>query len=225
MHPRRRPSTAFTLIELLVVVAIISILASMLLPALSKAREKGRETTCLNQLKQIAVSGFNYHDDADGMFFSSIWENQSTASPAGFADYLGLKPVVKDTILTCPTLQSMFRTNTWNYNITYTINGQATYDRAALWSLAKPILVRAHTVPNASDMSFFMDGRVSNLAASWYYSRYAHAAWSTDWELNDAWIGPHNGQNVVFLDGHVTKYSRAQFMTFTSHYAPIWRGW
>ena len=50
----------FTLIELLIVIAIIAILASMLMPALSRARDKARQTNCTNTLKQIATASISY---------------------------------------------------------------------------------------------------------------------------------------------------------------------
>src|ERR1043166_8993639 len=56
-------SAAFTLIELLIVVAIIAILAAILLPVLSKAKQKGYQATCANNLKQIYLAFSLYADD------------------------------------------------------------------------------------------------------------------------------------------------------------------
>ena len=63
-----RPSSAFTLIELLVVIAIIAILAALLLPVLSKAKEKAHQAACLNNLRQIGLGFQLYWSDYNEMF-------------------------------------------------------------------------------------------------------------------------------------------------------------
>src|SRR5262245_3871315 len=104
---------AFTLIELLVVIAIIAILAALLLPSLAKAKEKGKQTYCINSERQQAMAVFMYAD-----------EHSDTLPPVAFRTTSGyvtnwpelLDPYLKSArVHFCPTDQQA-KTNSYGLN-------------------------------------------------------------------------------------------------------------
>jgi prepilin-type N-terminal cleavage/methylation domain-containing protein len=101
----------FTLIELLVVVAIISILAAMLLPVLSRARENARRAVCMNNLKQILLGMLMYYEDYGSLWYLDYLSTWQVKWPGG--TYInGVKTYFADTLV--PSY-----INDRNYNVFY----------------------------------------------------------------------------------------------------------
>lgn len=139
-----KQKTGFTLIELLVVIAIIAILAAILFPAFARARENARRTSCLSNVKQIALSALMYTQDYDERLVPA----KDSATPI-LGWYQILQPYIKSNqALFCPSDsgsnsgQPAIYNNIsygWNwYYLTYLPNGNFTSGGLPLAAISAP---------------------------------------------------------------------------------------
>jgi prepilin-type N-terminal cleavage/methylation domain-containing protein/prepilin-type processing-associated H-X9-DG protein len=206
----------FTLIELLVVIAIIAILAAILFPVFAKAREKARQTSCLNNMKQIGTASMMYAQDYDEVLYAGAWFHEPAWT--GRSGWGQLDPYVGNhQAWFCPSANVAGANDTGTYGINGRIHAIGRYDLG----------LRSNWPGSCSCLCGFPISKIKDPAAVLLYgeahqhpccsTRYCYEVtryWTTAVDGSGCPRGPasqgyggcalrHNGgMNATFCDGH-----------------------
>jgi prepilin-type N-terminal cleavage/methylation domain-containing protein/prepilin-type processing-associated H-X9-DG protein len=219
----RHRAQAFTLMELLVVIGIIAILAGLLMPTLSKAKQKARRVECANHMRQLGLALTMYAGDHDGQFPPR--RNRTNAWMVTLRPYF-----VDPAILKCPadrtTTGYSFVINGWNDYFEAELSPED-YAKFKNWSW--PEGMRESAVPNPSETISFGEKRSA--------SRHVHMDFSQGTLGNDVEqidqarhksgnAANAGGSNFTFVDGSVRLLLYGQSIKPVNLWAvkEIWRG-
>ena len=199
----------FTLIELLVVIAIIAILAAMLLPALSEARNTAVAINCVSNLRQIGLAT-NLYADENKNFFPIADVDPAWGAEKGWANLLHYSQDTPKNVFICPREDR----REFSYSINYREPFQRAGDKFASWNR----LYLDRTTAGASNIILVEESDTNMFSVT----DCDQDNYTQDTEPKDP--NRHNGFAVLFGDCHAERLKKYDFNTIT-YYSDRFSKW